>query len=66
MNLWSVEHFFDIFYIKIRFSLSNVLITGESNFGEKNVEEMFNWSVVHSEKKYFLYNRDFSNVGRQN
>ena len=34
--------------------LSNVLITGESNFDEKNVVEMFNWSEVHSEKKYYL------------
>ena len=38
----SVEHFFDIFFIIIRFYLPNVLITGESNFDEKNVEEMFN------------------------
>ena len=63
MNLWSVEHFLDISLIKIRFScnqnieetltqlkkcLSNVLITGESNFDERNVQEMFNWSEVHS------------------
>ena len=54
MNLWSVERFPDIFFIKIRFSLSNVLIRGESNFDEKNVEEMFFWSEVHSEKKYYL------------
>ena len=63
MNFWSVEHFFDIFSIKIRFSLSNVLIWGESNvliteesnFDEKNVEEMFIWSEVHWEKKYSTY-----------
>ena len=30
-----VEHFFNIFIIKIRFSLSNVLIRGESNFDDK-------------------------------
>ena len=62
MNFWSVEHFFDIFSIKIRFSLSNVLILGESNvliteesnFDEKNVEEMFIWSEVHLEKEYVL------------
>ena len=55
MNLWSVEHFFDIFFIKIRFYvLPNALITVESNFDEKNnVKEMFNWSEVHSEKKYY-------------
>jgi hypothetical protein len=35
MNLWPVEHFFNIFIIKIRFSLSNVLIRGESNFNDK-------------------------------
>ena len=45
-----------------KFSLSNVLIRGESNFDEKNVEEMFNWSEVHSEKKYYLWNRDFSDL----
>ena len=28
--------------------LSNVLITRESNFDEKNGQEMFNWSEVHS------------------
>ena len=52
--------FLQHFFIKIRFSLSNVLITGESNFDEKNVKEMFNWPEVHSEKKYYLWNRDFS------
>ena len=54
MNLWSVEHFFDIFFIKIRFSCNQNIGEGESNFDEKNVEEMFNWSEVHSEKKYYL------------
>ena len=34
--------------------LANVLITGESDFDEKNVKEMFNWSEVHSEKKHYL------------
>ena len=57
MNLGSVEHFLIISFIKIRFSviktlerhslnvkkcLSNVLITGESNFDERNGQEMFN------------------------
>ena len=36
------------------------MFTGESNFDEKNVKEMFNWSEFHSEKKYYLQNRDFS------
>ena len=59
MNLWSVEHFLNIFFIKIRFScnqnigetltqrkkcLSNVLIAGVSHFDEINRQEMFNWS----------------------
>ena len=39
MNLWAVEHFLDIFLIKIRFLLSNVLIRGESNFDDKYVEK---------------------------
>ena len=65
MNLWSVDHFFDIFVIKldsyviktferIRFSSNQNIGEGESNFDEKNVEEMFNWSEVLSEKKYYL------------
>ena len=39
---------------RIRFSANQKIGEGESNFGEKNVEEMFNWSEVHSEKKYYL------------
>ena len=65
MKLWSVEHFFNIFFIKldspviktlerIRFSSNQNIGEGESDFDEKNVEEMFNWSEVHSEKKYYL------------
>ena len=66
MNLWSVEHFFDIFFSskldspviktleRIRFSSNQNIGEGESNFDVKNVEEMFNWSEVHSEKKYYL------------
>ena len=42
MKFWPVEHFlntfFNIFIIKIRFSLSNVLIRGESNFDDKYVK----------------------------
>ena len=40
--------------------LSNVLITGESNFDERNGQEMFNWSEVHSERNNFLKNPFFS------
>ena len=32
----------------------NVLITGESNFDVRNIQEMFNWSEVHSERNNFL------------
>ena len=49
-----------MFWLEENQILSNVLITGESNFDEKNVEEIFNWSEVHWEKKYYLYNRYFS------
>ena len=38
----------------IIFSSNQNIGEGESNFDEKNVEEMFNWSEVHSEKKYYL------------
>ena len=53
MNISSVEHFFNIFSSKldssvtktlerIRFSSNQNIGEGESNFDEKNVEEMFN------------------------
>ena len=60
------EPFFDIFFIKIRFSCNQNIVElirlssnqnngeGESNSDEKNVEEIFNWSEVHSEMKYYL------------
>ena len=35
---------------RIRFSSNQNIGEGESNFDEKNVEEMFNGSKVHSEK----------------
>ena len=65
MNISSVEHFFNIFSSKldssvtktlerIRFSSNQNIGEGESNFDEKNVEEMFNWSEIPSEKKYYL------------
>ena len=47
-----------MFWLEENLILPNVLITEESNFDEKkcwrNVEEMFNWSELHSEKKYYL------------
>ena len=60
MQLWPVAHFFpskldfpviktlERHFFKLSECLSYVLITGESNFDEKNVQEMFNWSEVHS------------------
>ena len=36
------------FFLTFSECLSAVMITGESNFDEKNVQEMFNWSEVHS------------------
>ena len=33
----------------------NVLITGESNFDIRNIQEMFNWSEVHSESNNFFH-----------
>ena len=39
-----------MFRLEENLILSNVLITGESNFDEKNVEEVFN---LHLEKKYY-------------
>ena len=46
--------------LNVKKCLSNVLITGESNFDEKNGQEMFKWSVVHFWrndffKKYILW-----------
>ena len=60
MNLWSVEHFFNIFFIKIEFSCNQNIEERESNFDEKSVKELFNWSEVYAEKKYYKWNRDFS------
>ena len=39
---------------RIRLSSNQNIGEGESNFDEKYVEEMFNWSEIHSEKKYYL------------
>ena len=67
MNLWSVEHFFDIFFTKTRFScnqnigevyidspLIKTLEREDIILMKKNVEEMFNRSEVHLENKYYL------------
>ena len=44
-----------MFWLEEDLILSNVLITVESIFDEKkNVKEMFTWSEVHSQKKYYL------------
>ena len=65
MNLWSVKHFLNISFIKIRFSCNqNIRETltqcKQSNFDERNVQEMFNWSEIHSERNNFLKNPYFS------
>ena len=39
IQLCSVEHFFDISFIKIRFSRSNVLTRGESNLMKKMLKK---------------------------
>ena len=44
----------EMFWLEENLILSNVLIREESNFDEKNVEEVFNWSEVHSETKYYV------------
>ena len=45
--------------------LSNVLITGESNFDERNGQEMFNWSELHSDRNNFLKNPYFSSSAKK-
>ena len=60
MQLCSVENKLNTFFIKIRFSLSNVLITGESNFDEKNVEEVFNLTELYKYWNYLLQNWYFN------
>ena len=51
-----------MFWLKENLILSNVLITGESNFDERNGQEMFNWSEVHSWNDNFLKNPYFSKL----
>ena len=42
-----------MFWLEENLIISNVLITEEFHFHFENVQEMFNWSEVHSEKKYY-------------
>ena len=46
--------------LNVKKCLSNVLITGESNFDERNGQEIFNWSEVHSYRNNFLKNPHFN------
>ena len=50
MNFWSVEHFLTIFVI----ILGGFAVAFPPKSDDKNGQEMFNWSEVHSEKKYNL------------
>ena len=48
-----------MFWLEENLTLSNVLITGESNFDEKNVEKVqlvFNWTELHTYWNYLLQN----------
>ena len=49
MDLWSVEHFLNISLLG-GFAVALLLYPPKSD--DKNVQEMLNWSEVHSEKKY--------------
>ena len=39
---------------RIRFFSNQSIGEGKSNFDEKNIKEMFNWSEFHSKKKCYL------------
>ena len=57
MNLWSVEHFLAIFVITFGWMQQQSNSQASANppkSDDKNGQEMFNWSEVHSEKKYYL------------
>ena len=54
MNLWSVEHFLTIFSSLLGGGFAVVLLLHPLKSDDKNGQEMFNWSEVHSEKKYYL------------
>ena len=64
MKLWPVEHFlntfFNIFVIKIIFSSNQNIGEGESNFDDKYVQKVFNWSEFHLSEKTLLQNPYFS------
>ena len=60
MNLWSVEHFLTIFVITFGFGVALLLHPPKSD--DKNGQEMFNWSELHSERSNFLQNPYFNNI----
>ena len=56
INLWSVEHFLDVFVITFGL-LGGCNIKATTNLpksDDKNGQEMFNWSEVHWEKEVLL------------
>ena len=61
MNLWSVEYFLTIFVI-FWGGFAGALLLHPPKSDDKNCQEMFNWSEVHLEKKYYLENPYFSDV----
>ena len=54
-----------MFWLEKNLILSNVLITGKSNFDEKNVEETFNWSFILSKGKVHTYIRVKNPIHKQ-
>ena len=57
MQLWSVEHFLAIFgWVQQQ---SN---TKPTKSDDKNGQEMFNWSKLHSERSNFLQNPYFIKI----
>ena len=68
MNLWSLEHFLNIFghhfwvgAIKVGAIAKQQQTHPEvmTNIDDKNVQEMFNWTEIHSERKYHVKNPYF-------
>ena len=51
MNFWSVEHFLAIFVIIFEWVQQQTAANPPKS--DKNGQEMFKWSEVHSEKKYY-------------
>ena len=58
MNLWSVEHNVEHFLSSLLGEFGVALLLHPPKSDDKNgqemFKEMFNWSEVHSEKKYYL------------